>query len=58
MAIEKCVADAIEEIDAALFSADTFVSKENRAELREMMARWERELKSFDEIFPDGAKDD
>jgi len=44
------IVEAIDEIDAAVFSGDTFIDKEHRAQLREQMARWERGLVSFDEM--------
>ena len=40
--------EAKEQIDAAMFSGDGFVDPEERKSLREMMARWERGLKEFD----------
>ena len=39
---------ATEEIDAAIFSGDDFTDPEERAELRRLMARWERGLQEFD----------
>ena len=36
------IAGAFEQIDAALFSGDTFFSFENRKILRERLERWER----------------
>jgi hypothetical protein len=39
---------ATEEIDAAIFSGDPFTDPEERAELRRLMARWERGLQEFD----------
>lgn len=39
---------ATEEIDAAIFSGDPFTDPEERAELRRLMARWERGLQAFD----------
>lgn len=41
---------AFDELDAAIFSGDSFADKQQRAKLRELMARWERGLVSFDEI--------
>lgn len=38
------VAGAIQEIDAALFSGDTFDNPVDRAELASYVARWAREL--------------
>lgn len=44
------IIEAIDEIDAAVFSGDTFINSYNRAQLREQMSRWERGLVSFDEM--------
>ena len=46
----QCLEDACEEIDAAIFSGDAFMDSDNRKELREYMARWERELKRLDKV--------
>ena len=45
------IIEAINEIDAAVFSGDTFEDKQHRAKLREILARWERGLVSFDELY-------
>lgn len=45
------VGDAIEEIDAAMFSGDTFNEKCNREELKEYIDRWSREIKSIEEFW-------
>ncbi len=42
--------DACDTIDAAIFSGDEFLPKEARESLREWMARWERELKRYDDF--------
>jgi hypothetical protein len=47
---------AIEQIDAAIFSGDTFIEPEDRSLLRAQMARWERGLSEFDRTFPNGAQ--
>jgi hypothetical protein len=47
------VEEAIDQIDAAVFSGDTFMDPTSRATLREMMARWERGLVSFDQLDED-----
>jgi len=39
-----------EELDAAIFSGDTFYSQENIDALVNYMERWKRELKKFEEI--------
>ncbi len=36
------VENALEEIDAAIFTGDSFIQKENRMKLREYLERWER----------------
>lgn len=41
---------AIDEIDAAVFSGDTFHDHENIANFRAMMARWEQGLKECEDI--------
>lgn len=56
--IDRHVVKSIDEIDASMFSGDAFVNPEARKELREKMARWERELKNFDETFPNGSLPD
>jgi len=40
---------ACEEIDAGMFSADTFIDEENRKTLKRYMARWQRELILWEE---------
>jgi hypothetical protein len=40
--------EATEQIDAAIFSGDDFADPKERAELRRLMARWERGLQEFD----------
>ena len=37
-------------IDSAIFTGDIFDNGQCRAELRDMMARWERELQVFDRL--------
>lgn len=39
-AMHPAVVEAFEEIDAAVFSGDTFMSHEGRTELRKYLARW------------------
>lgn len=48
MTLPRWVDDAIEAIDAGIFSGDTFHNTEAIAELREQMARWERGLKEHE----------
>lgn len=50
MNIHPHVDDPIDQIDAAVFSGDTFFDKDARAQFRDMMARWERGLKEFDRM--------
>lgn len=42
MSIHKDTLEAFEQIDAAMFSGDTFVSHEGRMKLREYLQRWQR----------------
>jgi len=41
---------ACDEIDAAIFTGDEFHDATARKELRDYMARWERELKVLEDI--------
>ena len=53
---EELVDGAIDEIDAALFSGDTFHDEEAIEDFRRMMERWERrlvEIKSILDEIPD-----
>ena len=47
----------IDEIDAAIWSGDTFHNRDNIAAFREMMARWERGLKEAESILDNIEKD-
>jgi hypothetical protein len=40
----------MDDIDATIFSGDTFHNRENIAAFRDQMARWERGLKQAEEI--------
>jgi FMN phosphatase YigB (HAD superfamily) len=40
----------LDSLDAEVFSGDIFHCKENRKKFREMMERWESELKRFDKL--------
>jgi hypothetical protein len=40
----------IDEIDAAIWSGDMFHNRENIADFRSMMARWEQGLKMCEDI--------
>lgn len=46
----RSVAEACNQIDAAMFSSDTFLDKQMRQTLRNLMARWERGSKEWDRI--------
>ena len=50
MKYEILVEDVIDSLDASLFTGDLFLNSENREDLRNWMARWERQLKEYDEI--------
>ena len=50
MKYEILVEDVIDSLDAALFTGDLFLNSENREDLRNWMARWEGQLKEYDEI--------
>jgi hypothetical protein len=43
-------AGPMDEIDAAVWTGDTFHNRANIAAFREMMARWERGLKMCEDI--------
>ena len=45
--------DACEEIDAAMFSGDSFLEENNRKELKEYIERWQRAMKSYETIETD-----
>lgn len=49
MNLHPSIINAFEEIDAALFSGDSFYSPENRKELERYILRWNRELKNLNE---------
>lgn len=51
--LHPSVENAFEEIDAAIFSGDSFIKKSNRDKLREFMARWERGLKEMETVETD-----
>lgn len=50
MRYELLVEDVIDSLDAALFTGDLFLNSENREDLRNWIARWESQLKEYDEI--------
>ena len=43
----------IDEIDAAIFSGDMFFNRENLADFRSMLKRWEQGLKNAEDILND-----
>lgn len=56
MIMPSYIENALEEIDAAVFSGDTFVREESRAILQEYLGRWSRAMVSF--AADDGEEDD
>ena len=48
----------MDEIDAAVWSGDTFHNRANIAAFREMMARWERGLKMCEDILSEIPEND
>jgi len=48
---------AMDDIDAAVWSGDLFHNRENIAEFRKMMARWERGLKECEDILTELEKE-
>ncbi len=48
--MHPCVAAAINELDAAIFSGDTFFNTENLEELKRVLARWQRKIPDLEEI--------
>ncbi len=48
--MHKDVIEAIDQIDAAVFSSDTFYDEGNRLELKKNMNRWSRELAIIKEL--------
>lgn len=49
----KYLSNACEIIDAAMFSGDSFVERENRSALMYYMARWIKKLPDWEEIETD-----
>ena len=49
MDIHPSVTRAIDEIDAAIFSGDTFLNEENHAKMQKMLNRWQRGLNEHKE---------
>lgn len=44
-------------LDAAVFTGDSLVREDNRALLRDYLARWQRELDSMKETFAEDGSD-
>lgn len=49
MNLHPNILNAFQEIDAALFSGDSFYSPENKKELERYILRWNKELKILNE---------
>lgn len=49
MNLHPNILNAFQEIDAALFSGDSFYSPENKKELERYILRWNQELKNLNE---------
>ena len=47
----------IDDIEAAIWSGDTFYNRANIAAFRDMMARWERGLKEAEDIVTEMEKE-
>ena len=54
MTMHPDVEKAFEQIDAAVFSGDTFTVQENRMKLREYLERWTKFDKTYNYYAPDG----
>jgi hypothetical protein len=50
------IKQACEEIDAAMFSGDAFIAKDERDALVYYIERWQRQLKVWEEIDAKGAQ--
>jgi hypothetical protein len=55
---ERLEDGAMDEIDAAVWSGDTFHNRENIRAFRDMMARWERGLKMCEDILNEVPEND
>ena len=51
------IKNACEEIDAAMFSGDAFIEKEERDALSNYIGRWQRQMKEWEEIAADVAEE-
>jgi len=58
VSIHPSVSNALDEIDAAVFSGDKSVREENRAILQEYLGRWSRAMVSFADDDDNEAGDD
>lgn len=56
-AYQRLVDGPIDAIDASVFSGDVFHDKKNLAAFREILARWERELKLTEEANAEAEND-
>jgi len=54
--MEKYLDDLCDEIDAAMFSGDSFLKEANRKGLAEYIGRWQREMKQWKEIAAEQAE--
>jgi len=48
--MHKDVIKAIDLIDATVINGDSFLDDDNREHFRNMMVRWEKQLKNFDDL--------
>jgi ADP-dependent phosphofructokinase/glucokinase len=48
--MREYIEKACEEIDAAMFSGDAFMEKDERDELTNYIGRWQRKMKEWEEI--------
>ena len=44
------IEQALDEVDASIFTGDAFLDENHRIELRDVMYRWEMKLREFDKI--------
>lgn len=50
--MDEYLKDLCEEIDATMFSGDSFFKKENREGLKEYIESWQREMKRLEDGEP------
>lgn len=53
MAFHSSIEDALDEIDAMVFSGDALLDPDNLNNFREFLARWERGSNTMEEISSD-----